>query len=32
MIAKTRQTGEFCGATFEENRGVIDMPERLHWR
>jgi len=24
MIAKTRQTGEFCGATFEENRGVID--------
>ncbi len=24
LIAKTRQTGEFCGATFEENRGAID--------
>jgi len=25
---QTRQTGEFCGATFEENRGAIDT-ERI---
>ena len=27
--AKTRQTGEFCGATFEENRGAIDTASRF---
>ena len=33
LIAKTRQTGEFCGATSEENRGAIDSEvrsRRLH--
>ena len=28
LIATARQTGEFCGATFEENSGAIDTPVR----
>src|SRR6202007_1949838 len=33
-LIANRQTGEFCGATFEENRGAIDTyvqaAQRLH--